>query len=165
MDYISIFDPVPWPDVGLSVFQTATLYVLLLFGLKIVGRRVFAEMGPQDMILLLLVAEACDIGLTPEGAGYWGTIASVLTLLFLVGMTERITPLRRITENKPVILFHHGQMMVRLRKYLIDEADLDAAVHKYGLSSYRQAETLILEDSGDITAVLPHSEIQAGQNG
>jgi len=159
MDYISIFDPVPWPDVGLSVLQTATLYVLLLLGLKIVGRRVFAEMGPQDMILLLLVAEACDIGLTPEGAGYWGTIASVLTLLMLVGVTERVKPLRQLTENKPVILFHNGQRLVNLRKYLIDTDDLDAAVRKYGLSSYMQAETLILEDDGSITAVFHRDKV------
>lgn len=159
MDYISIFDPIPWPEVWLSVLQTVTLYVLLLLGLKIVGRRVFAEMGPQDMILLLLVAEACDIGLTPEGAGYWGTIASVLTLLFLVGITERIGPLRRVTENKPVILFHKGQRLVNLRKYLIDEEELHAAVRKYGYGSYMQAETLILEDDGSITAVFPKDKL------
>ncbi|MDB5491627.1 MAG: hypothetical protein JWO78_1476 [Micavibrio sp.] len=160
MDYVSIFDPIPWPEVGLGVFQTATLYVLLILGLKIVGRRVFAEMGPQDMILLLLVAEACDIGLTPEGAGYWGTVASVLTLFFLVGITERIAPLRRLTESKPVILFHQGKLLVNLEKYLLDEGDMDASVRKYGLGSYRDAETLILEDDGNITAILPRPGVR-----
>lgn len=155
MDYISIFDLPPWQELGLTVLQTATLYLLLLAGLKIVGRRVFAEMGPQDMILLLLVAEACDIGLTPEGAGYWGTIASVLTLFVLVGLTERIKPLRQLTENKPVILFHRGQHQVNLRKYLLEEAELDAAMRKYGFATYKEAETLILEGAGNITAVLP----------
>ena len=154
MDYVSIFDEIPWKMVGLTVIQTFSIYVFVLCGLKIVGRRVFAEMGPQDLILLFLVAEACDVGLTPEEAGYWGTLASVITLLGIVGITERIEFLRKVIENKPVVLFHQGRLLVKLDKYLINEDELDRAVRKYGFASYRDAEMLILEDDGNISAVL-----------
>jgi uncharacterized membrane protein YcaP (DUF421 family) len=154
MDYVSIFDEIPWAVVGLTAIQTFSIYVFVLCGLKLVGRRVFAEMGPQDLILLLLVAEACDIGLMPEDAGYWGTIASVLTLLVIVGITERTRFLRKITENKPVVLFHQGRLLVNLDKYLINENELDRAVRKYGISSYRDVDMLVLEDDGNISAVL-----------
>ena len=65
----------------LSVAQTATVYCFILIGLKIVGRRVFAQRGPQDLVIIVLVAEASDLGLTPDEAGYWGSICSVVTLL------------------------------------------------------------------------------------
>jgi uncharacterized membrane protein YcaP (DUF421 family) len=154
MSYASIFEDIPWDMVGLAAVQTFSLYVLVLCGLKLVGRRVFAELGPQDLILLLLVAEACDIGLTPEEAGYWGTIASVVTLLVIVGITERIGFLRKIVENKPVVLFHNGRLLVKLDKYLINEDDLDRSVRKYGVSSYQDVDMLILEEDGNISAVL-----------
>lgn len=164
MDYISIFDPVPWDLVGLAVIQTATLFIILLCGLKLVGRRVFAEMGPQDLLLLLLVAEACDIGLTPDGSGYWGTIASVTTLLLIVGIIERVPFLRKITENEPVIIFRDKELQVDLKKYLLNESELDAAARKYGHSSYKHFKALVLEDDGSLTAVgYPDASLETPQ--
>ncbi len=109
MEYISIFDPVPWQEVGHTVLQTLTLYWFLLLGIKLVGRRVFGEMGPQDMIVLLLVAEACDLGLTNERAGYWGTVFSVLTILVTGVIVERIAPLRRALEDSAIVVFENGR--------------------------------------------------------
>ena len=78
MDYVTLFQAVPWEPVGVSVVQTVVIYWLVLLGVKLVGRRVFGEMGPQDMVILFLIAESCDLGLTNEEAGFWGSVASVL---------------------------------------------------------------------------------------
>lgn len=154
MGYASILDSVPWGDVGLAALQTFTIYWILLLGLRLVGRRVFAELGPQDLILLLLVAEACDIGLTPEDSGYWGTLGSVATLLVTVAVVERIPALRKLTENKPVLLYKNGRMQTDLKSYLLEEEDLNRMARLYGLASYEQFETLILEDDGSITGIV-----------
>jgi uncharacterized membrane protein YcaP (DUF421 family) len=155
MDYVSIFDPIPWAEVGHSMIQTLAVYWLLLFGVKAVGRRVFGEMGPQDLIILLLVAEACDLGLADEGAGFWGTVASVLTILATGGLIERVPVLRRLLESAPVVLCR-GRQLERevMRANLVDESDLQQAVHQYGLESYDGFETMTLESDGSITGVL-----------
>lgn len=158
MGYASIFDSVPWADVGIAALQTFTLYWIVLIGLRMVGRRVFAELGPQDLILLLLVAESCDLGLTPEDSGYWGTLASVATLLATVAVVERVPALRKLTENKPVLLYEDNRLQTNLKKYLIEESELDSVARLYGLSSYTQFQTLVLEDDGTITGV-----VRAGQ--
>ena len=83
MSQVNIFSLPAWNLQILSVVQTATIYCFILLGLKIVGRRVFAQRGPQDLVIIVLVAEASNLGLTPEEAGYWRSICSVATLLVL----------------------------------------------------------------------------------
>lgn len=155
MDYISILDPIPWDKVALSVLQTITLYWLLLIGMKLVGRRVFGEMGPQDMIILLLVAEACDLGLSHEGAGYWGTVASVVAILFMGNLGERVAFIRRFLEDSPIELLKNGQPLYdQMKKCLVEEGDLLTVAREYGMPHYTVFESMVLESDGSITGVL-----------
>lgn len=155
MDYTSIFDPIPWDAVGHSILQTIAIYWLLLLGLKLVGRRVFGEMGPQDLIILLLIAEACDLGLSDEKAGFWGTIASVLTILAMGGLIERLTPLRQLLEERSVTLMKNGRLdRIQMRRNMVQEEDLNHTAREYGLASYRDFELMTLESDGKITGIV-----------
>lgn len=155
MEYTTLFDPIPWDAVVHTVIQTFILYWLLLLGLKAVGRRVFGEMGPQDLIILLLIAEACDLGLADEKAGFWGAIASVLTILAVGGVIERIPFIRRFLEDEAVILLKDGKLDKELmRKNLVGEEELDKVAREYGLESYQDFSTLVLEGDGSITGVV-----------
>lgn len=159
MDYSSIFDPVPWKAVGHSVLQTATLYILVMAGLRLVGRRVFGQKSPQDLIVLLLIAESCDLGLTEESAGYWGTLASVVTLLFLVYINDHIPFLASLTNPAPLPLMKGGRLLREtMRQNGVEESDLDGAARQYGLASYKDFSDIMLESSGDITGVARKAE-------
>lgn len=155
MDYTSIFDPVPWDAVGHTVIQTLSIYWLVLLGLKLTGRRVFGEMGPQDLIILLLISESCDLGLANEKAGYWGTVASVLTILFMGSAAERIPFLRKFFEDRPITLFENGTINhVQMRKNMVEEGDLEKVAREYGQSSYQAFSRVILEGDGKLTGIL-----------
>jgi uncharacterized membrane protein YcaP (DUF421 family) len=162
MAYVSLFDPIPWPAVGNSVVQTFILYWFVLLGIKKVGRRVFSEMSPQDVVVLVMVAEACNLGLSDERAGFWGTIASVLTLFITGGLVERIKPLNKLLEEDPITLFENGQLnKPALKKNLVNENDLQQVAHQYGIAHYSQFTCMTLEGDGSITGVLP--PVQARQ--
>ena len=105
MEYIGIIDVPPLRFVLLSVVQTFTLFVAVLLGLKIVGRRVFGEKGPQDLVILVLIAEAASSGLNHQGAGYWGSAASVITVLLLGWLPEKTKVIRQFIEGRPVFLY------------------------------------------------------------
>lgn len=155
MDYVSIFDPIPWAAVGHSIVQTLFLYWTLLFGIKVAGRRVFAEMGPQDLVVLLLVAEACDLGLSDETAGFWGTLFSVLTILVTGAVVERIPFLRTNLESEPVELVRGGRLVPRaMASNMVDEHDLAHAARRYGFASFDDFDVMILESDGSITGVV-----------
>lgn len=153
--YTSILNPIPWQAVGVSVLQTVVIYWLLLLGLKAVGRRVFAEMGPHDLVVLMLIAEACNLGLTVQRAGFWGSVGSVVAILFMGAVIERLPSLRLMIGNRPVVLYQHGALQEdTLRRYLVDESDLEQVARMYGLASYEAFDSLTLESDGSITGVV-----------
>jgi uncharacterized membrane protein YcaP (DUF421 family) len=157
MDYVSILDKPPLDAVALSVIQTAVIFSFVLLGLKVVGRRVFAEQSPQDLIVLLIIAEACDAGLTPQDAGFWGTAASISTILFLGWLCDRLSFLRKAIDGKPVVVFSNGRLDNKvMKKFMIDESDLALAARGYGLETFRQFRIIMLEGDGKITGVIDH---------
>lgn len=163
MEYVSIFDSVPWKGVGISVLQTFILYWLLLFGLKAVGRRVFGEMGPQDLIILLIIAEACNTGLSSQEAGFWGTIASVLTILSIGGLVERMPFLRKLLESGAIKLCEDGVLdRNAMHKNLVDEEDLVKLAHEYGREDYKSFACVLLEGDGSLTGILADSAQKPG---
>lgn len=154
MNYTDIFHFPSWEVLALSIFQTATIFCLILIGLQVVGRRVFAQRGPQDLIIIVLVAEACDLGLTHEDAGYWGTIASVLTLFVLGYMTERIPFLRHILNEKPIMLYEDGKLNRQaMKRHMVDIEDLEEVAREEGYASYKEFDFMMLEGNGQISAV------------
>jgi uncharacterized membrane protein YcaP (DUF421 family) len=157
MSYVSIFEPIPWEAVGTSVVQAISIFIVVILGLKMTGRRVFAERGPQDLIILLLVAEACNLGLSDEGAGYWGTFFSIITLFILGGMTERVPWLRTKLEEDPITLYNRGELdQAAMKNNFIDEKDLEETAREYGLPSYRSFSRIVLEGNGTISGVVSH---------
>lgn len=153
--YVTIFDPIPWKLVGLTAIHTFVVYWVVLLGLKAVGRRVFGELGPHDLILLLLISESTDLGIVHQDAGFWGTLTAVLVLLSIVGIMERIPPFRRAMENNPIILKENGQLLENvISKNLVECDDLNRVAHEYGMRDHQAFEKMILEGDGKITGIL-----------
>lgn len=159
MQYADIFSFPEWETIAISILQTATLFFLVLVGLRLIGRRVLGERSPQDLVIIVLVAEACDLGLSHEKAGYWGTFASVLTIFLLGYLTERIALLRRIFHEKPVVLYNDGHLHRNImRKNMVDEEDLLEVAREAGFSSYKSFKKMTLESDGQISAVFTETK-------
>jgi len=159
MEYVGILDVPPLRFVLLSIVQTFTLFVAVLLGLKVVGRRVFGEKGPQDLVILVLIAEAASSGLNHQGAGYWGSAASVISILLLGWLSEKTKVIRQFIEGRPVFLYERGALdRTLMEKHMVDETDLDSAAREYGLASYHDFTTIVLEGDGAVTGVAgPHA--------
>lgn len=152
MSYAGIFTVPPLEAIGVSVLQTTLLFCALLIGLRLIGRRVFAEKGPQDLIIIVLVAEACDLGLTDERAGFWGSVASVLTIFLLGYLSERISFLRHLLSQKPLLLYRDDMLEKdTMEKHMIDEDDLDELAREKGFASYKDFEEIVIEGDGQLT--------------
>ena len=154
-EYITIFDPIPWREVGISALQAFIIYWVVILGLKLVGRRVFGELGPQDFIVLLLVSEAANLGLTHQDAGFWGTLAGVLTIMFTGAMIERCHPLKQLIEDSKVVIVENGKPIPeKMKQNMVDDQDLENAARKYGMGHIEAFENMVLESDGSITGVL-----------
>lgn len=155
MDYATIFDMPNWEAVGLSMLQASVLYLLVLCGLKLAGRRMFAELGAQEFVVLLLVADAANLGLTHNDGGFWSSVAAVITIITWGSVIDHIPVLRKLVEGKPRTLYANGRLDKKMmEKYRIQMDELDEAARCYGLASYKAFDRIILEGDGDLTGTV-----------
>lgn len=155
MDYSSIFDPVPWPAVISSAAQAVVIYWVTILCIKLIGIHITGQSGPQYLAFLLLFTTGMSSGLTNQQAGFWGSIATALSLTATIMIVSRIPGLGKWIHGTPVTLFEKGKMdHSSLKRTLVDQQELDKVAHEYGLPSHEAFERVILENDGRLTAVL-----------
>jgi uncharacterized membrane protein YcaP (DUF421 family) len=112
-------------------------------------------MDAQDFVVLLLISDASNLGLTHNDGGFWSSVVSVLAIIGLGSVLEYIPILKKLVEGKPICLYKNGRLDDRrLRKYKVDIDDLDGAARQYGLKSHTEFSQIVLEPDGSLTGVV-----------
>ncbi len=68
------------------VLRTAIIYVVMLVGIRLSGKREVGQMTPFDLVLLLLIANAVQNAMTGSDQSITGGIVAAATLLIINAM-------------------------------------------------------------------------------
>jgi len=68
------------------VLRTAIIYVVVLVGIRVAGKREVGQMTPFDLVLLLLIANAVQNAMTGSDQSITGGIVAAATLLIINAM-------------------------------------------------------------------------------
>src|SRR5215470_19038201 len=100
--------------LGEIVLRTAVIYLVVLLGVRLSGKREVGQMTPFDLTLLLLLSNSVQNAMTGPDTSVVGGVAAACTLLllnyfvaYLSGGNRRI---RRLVEGEPSLLIHDGQI-------------------------------------------------------
>lgn len=143
------------------VIRAAVIFGFIFLVTRIAGRRQLSEMEPFDVILLVVLGDLVQQGITQSDESVTGTliVISTITLLsVLVGwLSFRFARVRLITEGEPIILIHDGQIVeANLRRERLTRNDLEEEARQQQLASLDQVRWAILEDGGSIS-IIPKS--------
>lgn len=146
---------VPWWEL---VLRCTAIYLVLLLGLRLFGKREVGQFTLFDLVFVLLVANAVQPAMTGPDSSLAGGLIIIATLLAvnLVVSWLRVnsTFFRRILEAKPTIVARDGKWIAEeLRRQGIDEEDSDAALREHGLMSVSETELVVLEGDGSLSVV------------
>src|ERR1700758_62129 len=96
------------------VVRTASIYLLILIGVRLSGKREVGQMTPFDLTLLLLLSNAVQNAMTGPDTSLLGGVVAACTLLLmnyfvaeLSGVNRRF---RRFVQGSPTLLIHDGQL-------------------------------------------------------
>ena len=145
----------PWWAI---LIRTSGVYLAVLVGLRLTGKRQIGQMAPFDLVLILLLANAVQNAMVgPDNSLLGGLIAGavLLTVNFAVSRLNRAIPrFQRFAEGHPVVLVSHGQVVAAaLRAEGIGELELEQAVREHGIETLGQVELAVLEVDGSISIV------------
>ena len=140
------------------ILRTGIIYVVVLVGLRLTGKREVGQMTPFDLVLLLLIANAVQNAMTGPDTSVTGGIIAAATLLVLNMIVTRLVFLNRkvreVVEGSPTLLIRHGKILQEnLDKEQIPAESLRQALREHSVSNVRDVNIAVLEVDGSISVL------------
>jgi uncharacterized membrane protein YcaP (DUF421 family) len=140
------------------VLRTTVIYLIILIGLRLTGKREIGQMTVFDLVVLLLLANAVQNAMVGPDTSLIGGILAAVVLLVLNTAVARLRlrwpRLRRLIEGSPTLLVLHGEVIAdHLRREGLDRETLEAALREHGVSTLDDVEMAVLEIDGSISVV------------
>ncbi len=161
---------IPGAHVLLEIaLRTAVVYVIVLLGVRLSGKREVGQMTPFDLTLLLLISNSVQNAMTGPDNSLLGGIAAAATLLllnyFVADLSGANRRFRKIIQGQPTLLIHNGQIIVaHMAKEHVSMDELERALREHSITSYRDVALGVLEVDGSISC-LKYDELNpAAQN-
>ncbi|HEY7420370.1 MAG TPA: YetF domain-containing protein [Gaiellaceae bacterium] len=142
-------------DIALRAIVLFSFVFLLT---RVIGRRELSSIGPFDLILLIVVGDAIQQGLTQNDYSVTGAMIAVgtfATLQVLVSwLSFRFAKLRPILDGEPIVIVQDGRPIsrtMRRERLALEEVMEEARLQQ--IASIDEIEWAVLEPSGKISFV------------
>lgn len=145
---------IPWWELAL---RSVAIYIVLLAGLRIFGKREVGQFTLFDLVFVLLVANAVQPAMTGPDSSLLGGVIVIFSLLaanFAIGRLDDIPFFHRLLTPKPAVLVRNGRMLDRvMRKEGVTPDDVAMAMREHGVAKLEEVTLAELEADGSISIV------------
>jgi uncharacterized membrane protein YcaP (DUF421 family) len=150
------------------VLRTGVIYLLVLIGVRLSGKREVGQMTPFDLTLLLLLSNSVQNAMTGPDTSLLGGVIAAATLLILNYLVADVSGgsrhFRRLIEGQPTLLIHDGKIVeAHMAKEHVSLDELHRALREHGINACDQVALAVLEVDGSISC-LKYDEIKPDAN-
>jgi uncharacterized membrane protein YcaP (DUF421 family) len=140
------------------VIRSAVVYLVVMVLMRLLGRRELSKMQPFDLLILVVIADFVQQGVTQQDYSVTGAVLAVGTFALLIVATSwlawRFPRTRPIIDGNPVVLLENGDpIMDNLRRERISLEEIAAQARLQQLESLQKIRWAILETSGEISFI------------
>ena len=140
------------------VIRSAVVYLVVMVLMRLLGRRELSKMQPFDLLILVVIADFVQQGVTQQDYSVTGAVLAVGTFALLIVATSwlawRFPRTRPIIDGNPVVLLENGNpIMDNLRRERISLEEIAAQARLQQLESLQTIRWAILETSGEISFI------------
>jgi uncharacterized membrane protein YcaP (DUF421 family) len=146
------------------VARTAIIYLVVLLGVRLSGKREVGQITPFDLTLLLLISNSVQNAMTGPDTSILGGIAAALTLLglnyFVAEVSGGNRRFRKLVQGQPSLLIHDEQIITtHMAKEHVSMDELNRALREHGIATHQDVALAVLEVDGSISC-LKYDEIK-----
>jgi uncharacterized membrane protein YcaP (DUF421 family) len=143
------------------VIRATIVFFFIFLVTRVAGRRELSALEPFDLILLVVLGDLVQQGITQSDESVTGTliVISTITLLSVAvsWVSFRSGKVRLVTEGEPIILVQDGEIIERnLRRERLTHGDLEEEARQQQVASLADIRWAILEKEGTIS-IIPKS--------
>jgi uncharacterized membrane protein YcaP (DUF421 family) len=138
------------------VIRATIVFFVILIVTRAVGRRELSSMEPFDLILLVVIGDLVQQGVTQSDNSVTGAVTVIATMAVLTVLTAylsfRFKRLRPLLEGDPVIVIAEGRVLERnLRRQRMTVDELAAEARLQSIGSLAEIRYAVLESNGRVS--------------
>ena len=140
------------------VLRAIVLYAFVIFVMRVIGRRELSSMTPFDLVLLIILGDAIQQGLTQDDYSVTGAFLAIGTIAALQVLTSYLSyksrHARRLFEGEPVVLVERGEIVERnMHRERMRPDEIAEEMRQQQIGSIDDVEWAILEANGSISFI------------
>lgn len=140
------------------VIRATVVFFFIFLVTRIVGRRQLSDLEAFDLILLVVLGDLVQQGITQSDESVTGVLIVISTIALLsVGVSWvsfRSRRVRQLTEGEPIVLVQDGRAIERnMRRERITIEDIQQEARQCQITSVADLRWAILENDGKISCI------------
>jgi uncharacterized membrane protein YcaP (DUF421 family) len=140
------------------VIRAVVAFVFLMIVMRVVGRRELGSMEPFDIVVLVVLGDLTQQGVTQSDYSVTGLVLATSTFALLAVLLSwvsyRFRRLRPILEGEPIVVLRDGKPIERnLRRERVTIEELQAEARKAQIGSLSDVSWAVLETDGTISFI------------
>ena len=140
------------------VFRALFVFILLYIVMRVIGRRELSSLEPFDLILLVVLGDLVQQGVTQDEYSVTGILLAIGTIALLqlaVSFVNfRFPRLRPLLDGEPIVVLQDGKPIERnMRRERVTVDDLAAAARQQNIAKLDDVQWAVLETNGTLSFI------------
>jgi uncharacterized membrane protein YcaP (DUF421 family) len=138
--------------------RAVALYAFVLVLTRVIGRRELSSLQPFDLVLLIVLGDSIQQGLTQDDYSVTGAVIVISTIAALQVLTSyvgfRVPFLRPVLEGEPIVVVEDGKPIEKnLHRERMTFEELMAEARQQQIASLDEVQWAVIETSGNISFI------------
>ena len=140
------------------VLRATVIFIALYLLVRLMGKRELGQMTPFELIVLIVIGDLIQQGVTQNDFSLTGAIIAISTIAFLAMAMSWATYLwpsaARLLEGQPRVIVRDGEILEgNLRRDRLTRSEIEAEMRLAGIGRLRDVAWAILETQGKISFI------------
>ena len=141
-----------------KILRPIIVYIFLIVGLRLSGKRELVQLNPFDLVVLLTLSNTVQNAIIGDDNSVSGGIIGATSLLLINYLVVRFLykhrSLDQFIEGRADVLIEDGKIKTQnLKRELITVTQLEAQARKQGFDALSEVQQCVLESGGTITFI------------
>jgi uncharacterized membrane protein YcaP (DUF421 family) len=144
----------PWEPIVRGTIMYLSLFLLF----RVVIRRRVGAIGMSDILLVVIIADAAQSGLSGEAKSVTEALLVVGTIFawnwIIDWLNYHVPALQDVLEPPPLPLIEDGRILRRnMRHEFITMEELESRLREHGVSEVSQVKRAVMEADGEVSVI------------
>ena len=140
------------------VLRATVIFIALYLLVRLMGKRELGQMTPFELIVLVVIGDLIQQGVTQNDFSLTGAIIAICTIAFLAVAMSWATYLwpwaERLLEGEPRVVVKDGELLTaNLRRNRLTKGEIESEMRLAGITRMDDVKWAILEPKGKISFV------------